>query len=81
MKYKKTISVLVPSELIYLFDADCEHLFIASRERGRIVARPVEEVIGGQDCDQFTTECCRDCSTCKCYNDDFDSCRVFNRME
>ena len=34
MKYKKTISVLVPSELIYLFDADCEHLFIASRERG-----------------------------------------------
>lgn len=27
MKYKKTISVLVPSELIYLFDADCEHLF------------------------------------------------------
>jgi hypothetical protein len=44
MELRKRITVLVPSELVYAFDPDHEHVFIAAREKGRIIARPMEEV-------------------------------------
>lgn len=81
MKVKRKISVMVPSELLYLFDADCEHLFIVKRERGRIVARPAEEIYASEDCSHFTHECFGDCSSCACYEEGFDSCKLYNRME
>ena len=47
MIFKKSITVFVPSELLYAFDPDHEHEFVLSRERGLIVARPVVEVTAG----------------------------------
>ena len=38
MIFKKSITVLVPSELLYAFDPDHEHEFVLSRERGRYCA-------------------------------------------
>lgn len=77
MENRRMITVLVPSELVYLFDADYDHLFVVARERGRIVARPAEEVYASKDCNHFVSECCQDCSSCKCYDDAFDSCRFY----
>lgn len=79
MEIRKTITVLVPRELVYLFDADCDHLFVVARERGRIVARPAEELHASTDCNHFTEECCRDCSSCKCYEDESDLCKFYGR--
>jgi hypothetical protein len=80
MKVMKRISVLVPSELLYLFDPDYEHLFVVKRERGRIVARPAEEYYASEDCTQFSNECYGDCSSCTCYDDGFDNCKLFSKM-
>ena len=44
MELRRRITVLVPSELVYAFDPDHEHIFIAAREKGQIIARPVEEI-------------------------------------
>lgn len=77
MEIRKSITVLVPSELIYLFDVDCDHLFVVARERGRIVARPAEELCGSKDCRHLVHACCNDCSSCKCYDDGFDTCRYY----
>ena len=41
MKYRKNVTVLVPSELLYAFDPDQDNVFIAARERGMIVLRPI----------------------------------------
>jgi len=76
MKVMKRISVLVPSELLYLFDPDYEHLFVVARERGRIVARPAEEYYASVDCTQFSNECYGDCSICTCYDEAFDDCKL-----
>ena len=43
MTFRKNITVLVPSELIYTFDADLEPIFVMTRERGKIVVRPEVE--------------------------------------
>ena len=40
MMTKMNVTVLVPSELLYAFDPDQEHIFIAARERGMLVLRP-----------------------------------------
>ena len=80
MKVMKRISVLVPSELLYLFDPDYEHLFVVKRVRGRIVARPAEEYYASEDCTQFSHECYGDCSSCTCYDDGFDNCKLFSKM-
>lgn len=69
MEIRKSITVLVPSELIYLF--------VVARERGRIVARPAEELYGSKDCRHLVHACCNDCSSCKCYEDGFDTCRYY----
>lgn len=41
MNYKKNVTVLIPSELLYAFDADQDNVFLAARERGMIVLRPL----------------------------------------
>lgn len=41
MKYRKNVTVLVPSELLYAFDPDLDNVFIAVRERGMIVLHPI----------------------------------------
>lgn len=51
MELRKRVTVLVPSELVYAFDPDREHVFVAAQERGRIVARPMEEYICLRKCD------------------------------
>lgn len=53
MELRKRVTVLVPSELVYAFDPDHEHVFIAAREKGRIVARPMEEYIALKPCDNY----------------------------
>ncbi len=53
MELRKRITVLVPSELVYAFDPDHEHVFIAAREKGRIIARPAEEYISLKPCDSY----------------------------
>lgn len=66
MELRKRITVLIPSELVYAFDPDHEHIFIAARERGRIVARPMEETIRtGQ------------CRNCRYYDDITETCANF----
>lgn len=50
MELRKRITVLVPSELVYAFDPNHEHVFVAAHERGRIVARPMEEYISLRTC-------------------------------
>jgi hypothetical protein len=41
MMYKENVTVLVPSELLYAFDPDNENTFVAAREKGLIVFRPI----------------------------------------
>lgn len=48
MKYKINVAVLVPSELLYAFDPDQESVFVAARERGLIVLRPINAPVGIQ---------------------------------
>ena len=45
MKYKIYVAVLVPSELLYAFDPDQESVFVAARERGLIVLRPINATV------------------------------------
>lgn len=73
MIYKKSITVLVPSELLYAFDPDHEQEFVLSRERGLIVARPVVEVAAGM------TPCEKGCCcACQGYDSEFDCCGCNN---
>ena len=65
MKRKKII-LLVPSELLYAFDPDGEDIFVVSRERGRIIARPKAEAHFSEKCNG----CCR-------YDDQLDSCSLY----
>ena len=48
MKYKINVAVLVPSELLYAFDPDQESVFVAVRERGLIVLRPINAPVENQ---------------------------------
>ena len=48
MKYRINVAVLVPSELLYAFDPDQESVFVAARERGLIVLRPINATIENQ---------------------------------
>ena len=66
MEIRKSITVLVPSELIYLFDVDCDHLFVVARE-----------LCGSKECRHLVHGRCNDCSSCKCYDDGFDTCRYY----
>ena len=50
MNIRKSITVVVPSELVYAFDADHTPIFILTRERGRIVARPEVEYSSLKPC-------------------------------
>lgn len=50
MNIKKSITVVVPSELVYAFDADHTPIFVLTRERGRIVARPEVEYSSLKPC-------------------------------
>ena len=47
MEVRKRITAIVPSELLYVFDPDHEHVFVVTREKGKIVARPMEEFASG----------------------------------
>ena len=40
MKYRLSVAVLVPSELLHAFDPNYEQEFVAVREQGTIVLRP-----------------------------------------
>ena len=40
MDYRLSVAVLVPSELLHVFDPDFESEFVAVREKGTIVLRP-----------------------------------------
>ena len=73
MIIKKNVTVLIPSELLYAFDPDCEHEFLLSKDRDLIVARPVVEA----EADMLPCESQR-CYTCHNYNGDFDICKVRN---
>jgi hypothetical protein len=48
MKYKINVAALVPSELLYAFDPDQESVFVAARERGLIVLRPINAPVESQ---------------------------------
>lgn len=73
MIFKKNITVLVPSELLYAFDPDHEHQFVLSREHGLLVARPVVEVAANlPPCEKSC------CCTCPCYDSCCDCCGACN---
>ena len=38
MEVRKRITAIVPSELLYAFDPDHEHVFVVTREKGKIVS-------------------------------------------
>ena len=42
MHYRKNVTVLVPCELLYAFDPDQENIYVAAREKGLIVLRPID---------------------------------------
>lgn len=48
MNYRKKVTVLFPSELLYVFNPDQENTYIAARERGLIVLRPTTTHTDGQ---------------------------------
>ena len=48
MNYKINVTALVPSELLYAFDPDQENVFVAARERGLIVLRPINATAENQ---------------------------------
>lgn len=56
MDAKIRINVLVPEEIRYIFDPDSDPMFIAAREHGQIVVRPINDYdhsssrnVGGSD--------------------------------
>lgn len=48
MYYRTNVTVLVSSELVDTFDPDHESIFIAARERGIIVLRPINAPVENQ---------------------------------
>ena len=48
MYYRTNVTVLVSSELVDTFDPDHESIFIAARERGIIVLRPINALVENQ---------------------------------
>ncbi len=78
MTVKRNITVLVPDELAYALDPDCEYEFVLSREMGRIVARPTMETV--PDCHRFVNrgkkhiEPVTECKYCRVYDWEIDTC-------
>lgn len=50
MEAKFNIKVIVPDELKYLFEGDNDNLFVAVREKGRILVKPFAEYGIGVSC-------------------------------
>ena len=45
MERKIRINVLVPDEISYAFDPDADPMFIALREKGKILIKPLTEIV------------------------------------
>ena len=52
METKIRINVLVPDEIRYLFDPDADPMFIAIRERGHIVVKPMSDCNFSRPCNR-----------------------------
>lgn len=78
MTMRKTVTVIVPDELVYAMDPDGEYEFILLREKGRIVARPTTDY--ASDCRSFTkkdrqyAEPTEECRNCRFYDWEADRC-------
>ena len=78
MTVKRNITVLVPDELVYVLEPDCEYEFVLSREKGRIVARPAMETV--PECHNYVSkerqyaEPVKECKGCRFYDLESDTC-------
>lgn len=80
----KRVKMLVPSELLYVFDPDAEDYFVINRERGRLIARPISEQGILHECagkhfgarhSHGMANMHQMCVGCPCYDDLRDRCR------
>lgn len=67
MRFKKNCTLIIPSELLYLFDPDITPEFIIARELGKIVARPIFDA----------APACR-CCKCSQYDNLTDVCDIYS---
>ena len=78
MTVKRNITVIVPDELVYALDPDCEYVFVLSREKGRIVARPTMEAV--PECHSYypgenrSRDPLEKCMNCRFYDSETDVC-------
>ena len=68
---KMTVTVIVPDVLEHVIDPDEEYVFVLTRERGRILARPAMDY--APDCNRYVRKT-EACETCSFYDPQMDQC-------